>query len=160
MKQLTLVLTIFIGLITSPSLIHSANTLSVHTLFIYKLDGTKHCVPYAGVSVDAMALELSGAGIKVISSRKGYDGREGIAICGEPTGQINIYEIISSDLALALSMGFKQLPENWLRKDSGEGTRPNHSLQSDRAKISVGFQNRIPKVKHQPLLSPAAELGR
>ena len=112
MKQLTLILILLIGPTTSPSLIHSASTLSVHTLFIYKFDGTKHCVPYAGVSVNAMALELSGAGIEVFSSRKGYDGREGIAICGEPTGQINIYEILSSDLASALSMGFKQLPEN------------------------------------------------
>ena len=131
MKQATLILKIFVVLITSPLLIHSARTTSVRTVFIFKLDGTKHCEPYAGVSVDAMALELSGAGVEVFSSRKGYDGREGIAICGEPTGQINIYEILSSDLALALSMDFKQLPENWLRKDSGEGTRPNHSLQTD-----------------------------
>jgi hypothetical protein len=130
MKQLTLISTIFIGLLSTPLLIHSAGTTSVHTLFIFKLDGTKHCVPYVGVSVDAMALELSDAGVEVFSSRKGYDGREGIAICGEPTGQINIYEILSSDLASALSMGFKQLPENWLKKDSGQETRPNHSLQS------------------------------
>jgi hypothetical protein len=128
MKQVTLILAIFIGLLTSPLLIHSAGTPSVRTLFVYKLDGTKHCEPYAGVSLDSMALELAGAGIEVFSSRKGYDGSEGIAICSEPTGQINIYEILSSDLAAALSMGFKQLPENWLRQDSGEGTRPNHSL--------------------------------
>ena len=131
MKQTTLILAIFVGLLTSPLLIHSAGTTSVRTVFVFKLDGTKHCEPYAGVSLDAMALELRDAGIEVFSSRKGYDGHEGIAICGEPTGQINIYEILSSDLALALSMDFKQLPENWLRKDSGEGTRPNHSLQTD-----------------------------
>jgi hypothetical protein len=122
MKQLALILTIFIGLLASPSLGYSADALSARTLFIYKLDGTKHCMPRSGVSVDAMALELSGAGIKVLSSRKGYDGREGIAICGEPTGRINIYEILSSDLASALSKGFKRLPENRLRKDYREGT--------------------------------------
>jgi hypothetical protein len=131
MKQATLILVIFIGLLTSPLLIHSADTLPVRTLLIYKLDGTKHCEPYAGVSLDVMALELSGAGIGVFSSRKGYDGREGIAACGALTGQINIYEILSSDLSSALSLGFKQLPDNWLRKDSGEGTRSNNSLQSD-----------------------------
>ena len=137
MKKATLILAIFIGLLTSPWLIHSAGAPSVRTLFVYKLDGTKHCEPYAGVSVDLMALELAGAGIEVFSSRKGYDGREGIAICGEPTGQVNIYEILSSDLAAALSMSFKQLPENWLRQDSGEGTRPNHSLQPDGANSSI-----------------------
>ena len=115
MKQTTLILAIFVGLLTSPLLIHSAGTTSVRTVFVFKLDGTKHCEPYSGVSVESMALELVDAGLQVFSSRKGYDGREGIAICGEPTGQINIYEILSSDLASALSMGFKQLPENWLR---------------------------------------------
>lgn len=84
----------------------------MHMLFVYKLDGTKHCEPHAGVSLDSMALEFTDAGIEVFSSRKGHDGREGIALCGAPTGQINIYEILSADLTSALSMGFKQLPEN------------------------------------------------
>jgi hypothetical protein len=78
-----------------------------------------------------MELELKTAGIKVFSRRKGYDGREGIAICGSPTGQINIYEIASGDLSAAVSLGFKQLSENWLRQDSGKRRRPNHSLQTD-----------------------------
>ena len=131
MKHVICILATCLGFLCYPLLMHSASTSSVRTVFVFKLDGTKHCEPYAGVSLDAMALELRDAGIEVFSSRKGYDGHEGIAICGEPTGQINIYEILSSDLALALSMDFKQLPENWLRKDSGEGTRPNHSLQTD-----------------------------
>jgi hypothetical protein len=139
MKHAILILATCLGFLISPLIVHSAGTSSNRTLFVFKLDGTKHCEPYTGVNLDAMALELSGAGIEVFSSRKGYDGREGIAICGEPTGQINIYEIPSSDLASALSMGFKQLPENWLKKDSEEGTRPNHSLQADRANSSVGF---------------------
>ena len=90
---------------------------SEHTLFVFKLDGTKHCDSNTGVNIDAMALELSNAGIDVISSRKGYDGREGIAICGEPTGQINIFEIFSVDLASALGKGFKRLPNRWINKD-------------------------------------------
>lgn len=68
-----------------------------------------------------MALELADAGVEVFASHKGYDGREGIAICGEPTGQINIYKILSSDLTSALNLGFKKLPESWIRHDSGDG---------------------------------------
>jgi hypothetical protein len=131
MKHVIWILATCLGFLCYPLLMHSASTSSVRTVFVFKLDGTKHCEPYAGESVESMALELVDAGVEVFSSRKGYDGREGIAICGEPTGQINIYEILSLDLASALSMGFKQLPENWLRKDSVKATRPNHSLQSD-----------------------------
>jgi len=43
--------------------------------------------------------------------------REGIAVFGAPTGQINIYEIAPSDLSIALKLGFKPLPENWNRTD-------------------------------------------
>ena len=125
MKHASLILATCLGLLPCPLLIHSAGTSSTRTLFVFKLDGTKHCEPYAGVSLDSMALELGAAGIEVLSRRKGYDGREGIAVCGEPTGQINIYEISSSDLSAALSLGFKQLPENWIRRDSGNGRRPN-----------------------------------
>ena len=87
------------------------------TLFVYKLDGTMHCEHAMGVSLDSMEHELTTAGIKVFSRRKSYDGREGVAVCGAPTGQINVYEIASSDVPKALSLGFKQLPDNWIRKD-------------------------------------------
>ena len=127
-----MILATCLGFLTYPLSIHSTGTPSVQTLFVFKLDGTKHCESYAGVSLDSMALELAGAGIEVFSRRKGYDGREGIAVCGAPTGQINIYEIAPSDLSAALSLGFKQLPKNWIRPDSGNGGRPN-PLQSDAA---------------------------
>ena len=102
------------------------------TIFVFKLDGSKHCEPYTGVDLDSMELRLTAAGIKVFSRQRGYDGREGIAICGAPTGQINIYEIAYSDLSAALSLSFKQLPKNWIRQDSGNRKRANHS-QADRA---------------------------
>ena len=87
------------------------------TLFVFKLDGTNHCEDAKGVSLASMDQELMTAGIKVFSRRKGYDGREGIAVCGAPTGQINVYEIASSDVHAAQGLGFRKLPENWIRKD-------------------------------------------
>lgn len=121
MKHASLILATFLGFLGYPLLIHSASIPSERTLFVFKLDGTKHCEPYTGVSVDSMALELAGAGIEVYSGHKGYDGREGIAVCGAPTGQINIYEIAYSDLSAALSLGFKPLPENWIKQDTWNG---------------------------------------
>ena len=82
MKLSTLILATCLGFLIYPLPIHSADTQSLRTCFVYKPDGTRHCESHAGVSLDAMALELAGAGISVFSTRKGYDGREGIAICG------------------------------------------------------------------------------
>ena len=131
MKLATLILATLLGVFSYPLMVHSDGNPSVRTIFVFKLDGTNHCEPCAGLDLDSMELELQAAGIEVFSRRKGYDGREGIAICGAPTGQINIYEIASGDLSAALSLGFKQLFENWLRQDSGKGRRPNYSLQTD-----------------------------
>ena len=112
MKLAILILTTWLGLLSYPSWIHSDGNPSMRTIFVFKLDGTNHCELFAGVDLDSMKLELTTAGIKVSSRKKSYEGREGIAICGAPTGQINIYEIAFSDLSAALSLGFKQLPKN------------------------------------------------
>jgi hypothetical protein len=111
MKHPLLISAACLGFLIYPQLVNPAGTTSVETLFVFKLDGTKHCEPHSGIDLNSMALELAGAGIEIFSKRKGYDGREGIAVCGAPTGQINIYEIAASDLASALSLGFKQLRE-------------------------------------------------
>ncbi len=112
MTRLTYILALCLGLLNSPYCVQAAGTSSDPTVFVYKLDGTRHCMPDTEASTDEIALELSAAGMAILSSRKGYDGREGVALCGEPTGQINIYEISGSDLGAALGMGFTQLPEN------------------------------------------------
>ena len=59
-----------------------------------------------------MKHQLTNAGIDVLSMQKGFDGREGIAVCGSPTGQINIYEISAPNLKAAQKIGFKRLPES------------------------------------------------
>ena len=112
MKYAALILAMCFGFICHPFSIQSADIPLYSALFVYKLDGTKHCESSAGISLDSMAHELAGGGIEVLSSQKGFDGREGIAFCGTPTGQINIYEIPSSDLKAALRLGFKKLPQN------------------------------------------------
>lgn len=86
----------------------------VETVLVYKPDGTLHCEATEGVSLDAMAEELVQSGISVHARRKSHDGREGIAVCGSPTGGINVYEIAASDLPRALELGFRRLDPAWL----------------------------------------------
>ena len=78
--------------------------------YVFKSDGSKQCESDSGVDLATMSKELITVGIKVYSQKKGHDGREGIALCGAPTGQINIYEIVSDDLAQAVKKGFEKLP--------------------------------------------------
>ena len=106
-----------LGFLCYPLGVYADGASPTRTLFVFKLDGTNHCEDAKGVSLDSMEQELTTAEIKVFSRRKGYDGREGIAVCGSPTGQINVYEIASSDVSAALGLGFRQLPENWIRED-------------------------------------------
>ena len=84
----------------------------MNSLFVYHLNGTKHCEPDSGIGSATMGQQLTNAGIKIISMHKGFDGREGIAVCGSPTGEINIQEIPTSNLSVALRIGFKRLVGN------------------------------------------------
>lgn len=78
-------------------------------VYVYKADGTRHCDAAPGTPLDAMAQELARADVRVFAQRKAHDGREGIAICGNPTGSINVYEIAGSDLAKAFQLDFQLL---------------------------------------------------
>ena len=117
MKCVNFILLTFLGFLSYSVLIYAGGNSAASTLFVFRPDGTIQCDKSPGVALDSMEQELRSVGIKVFSSRKGYDGREGIALCGASTGQINVYEISSSDVSGALRLGFKQLPENWIRKD-------------------------------------------
>ncbi len=112
MKQARLIIVILFLIINLPILVHAGDVLPGDSLFVYKLDGTNHCETGTGIDLVAMEHELTDAGITIISMRKGFDGREGIAVCGSPTGQINIYEISAPNLIMAQNIGFKRLPES------------------------------------------------
>ena len=117
MRLINFILIISLGFFIYPVVIHADDISSSSTVFVFKLDGTVHCENSKGITLDSMEQKLTSAGIRVFSRRKGYDGREGIALCGTPTGQVNIYEIASSDLSIALKLGFKPIPENWNTAD-------------------------------------------
>ena len=61
----------------------------------------------APVSLETMAEELKG--LKVISQVKKSDGKMYAMVCGGPTGKINVYEILATDLVKAEGAGFKEL---------------------------------------------------
>lgn len=77
---------------------------------VYKYDGSTQC-ENAGIGLDVMAQKLVGAGIEVNCSQKGHDGLGRPAVCGESTGNLNVYEIDASKLADAEALGFAPVTE-------------------------------------------------
>jgi hypothetical protein len=53
-----------------------------------------------------MSLELTNAGIVVLSYACGVDGLARPAVCGAPDGAINIFEVPESQASNALSLSF------------------------------------------------------
>lgn len=81
---------------------------SATSIKVYKYDGSVQC-GYTGVELDAMALELTNAGIDVVCLQKGHDGLMRAAVCGAATGKLNIYTINKKHLPEAEALGFKSV---------------------------------------------------
>ena len=110
MKRATLLLAICFIFVAYPSALYADANQTVSSVYVYKLAGTMQCETDPGIQLVTMEQDLISAGVKVISRRKRFDGREGVALCGAPTGEINIYEITSSDLPVAIGQDFMKLP--------------------------------------------------
>ncbi len=76
---------------------------------IYKPDGSQQCGTSPKTDVKQMQKELGL--IQVFSAENKHDGLMRIQMCGHPTGNCNVFEILSSDLDAALKLGFKK----WIR---------------------------------------------
>jgi hypothetical protein len=83
---------------------------NLKTVKVFKLDGSLQCNQGSPISLETMKSELSG--VKIITSEKRNDGMMRIQVCGQPTGQCNIFEIAESDLEAAKAKGFKIWKQN------------------------------------------------
>lgn len=77
---------------------------------VYKPDGSVQCEPGTGTSVAEMAKQLGD--IKVYSSENKHDGLIRIQVCGQATGNCNVFEINEADFAKASILGFKKWKSN------------------------------------------------
>lgn len=79
------------------------------TAVVYKYDGTLMCGEGKEIKLDEMAKDFARAGISIVSQKKATDGLMHIQLCGSISGNVNAYEIASSDLQKALDLGFSYL---------------------------------------------------
>lgn len=77
------------------------------TVEVFRADGSLQCEPDSGTPPEVMAAQLTAAGIAVQGSRIGHDGLMRTAVCGAPTGRLNIFRIGGEDLATARTLGFE-----------------------------------------------------
>lgn len=81
------------------------------TIRVYRADGSRQCEPDSGAPPTAGQRTLAAAGIPVLGSGCGHDGRVRIALCGVETGLIHLYDIPANRLEEALALGFRPLSE-------------------------------------------------
>jgi hypothetical protein len=87
----------------------SNSAKDLDSVWISRPDGGQSCSPKSGQALDAVAQELKSAGIAVIESRKGNDGKMRAQMCGVATGGFNSYKISKGDLGKAQALGFQKL---------------------------------------------------
>lgn len=82
----------------------------IKKLKVYKPDGSIQCEQGSGKPAAEMAKELGD--IKIFNTENKHDGLIRIQVCGQPTGQCNVYEISESDYPKAEKLGFKKWKGN------------------------------------------------
>jgi hypothetical protein len=79
--------------------------LNMKKIKVAKEDGTLQCSRGKLIALADMQKDLKE--ITVFSSSNQNDGMMRIQVCGSPTGNYNVYEILEADLEKAKSFGFK-----------------------------------------------------
>ena len=79
------------------------------TVEVFRHDGSRQSEAGSGIDLKEMANQLKSADIRILSSRKGSDGRMYPMVCGGATGVINIYMISEHQLQAAQDLGFSLL---------------------------------------------------
>ncbi len=121
----------------------SAKSALPETVWVMALDGSLSCGEAAGKSVEKGAAPLRAAGIQPLASLKRHDGMMRPAVCGTPTGMVNLYRIERRSLDAALAAGFAEAPAGLAEDGSsaggaGAGGRSGEGGKSSRPKMKLG----------------------
>lgn len=87
-----------------------SEAISHERVFVFKPDGSLQCGMGQAIDMERMKDQLGD--IEVFSSDNRHDGLMRAQVCGQATGQVNIYEIRKSDQPKAESLGFKLFERN------------------------------------------------
>lgn len=79
-------------------------------VWVARNDGGKSCGEKAPQTEEEAATELKQAGVRVLGSGKGRDGKLHAQMCGMPTGDTLRFRIPAGDVPKALALGFQAEP--------------------------------------------------
>ena len=94
--------------LASASCVNANPTSPQTSVRVFKTTGSVQCAE-VGSDLATFARQLEEAGLKVISSACGSDGRMRAAMCGAPDGRLAIFEVSSADAQLSAKLGFSPL---------------------------------------------------
>ena len=90
--------------------------------WVQRPDGSLKCKPDTARSLEVDAKELELKNIKIYNQKKTTDHKMHAQLCGLPTGAVNAFQIRRSNLPLAVSAGFGDMPAKFVTSGSqGEG---------------------------------------
>ena len=90
------------------SCVSASPTPSQTTVRVFKSTGSVQCAE-GGTDLSTFARQLEQAGLKVLSSACGSDGRMRAAMCGAADGRVAIFELSSADAQASSQLGFAPL---------------------------------------------------
>ena len=99
---------ILLGVISSLAACGGGGDATISAVSVYKYAGSVQCTG-GGNSLSEMGSQLTAAGIPVISSTCGTDGKVYAAVCGGSDGRIGIFEIAEHHSQAASAVGFASL---------------------------------------------------
>ena len=94
--------------LASASCVSANSPSSQTTVRVFKSTGSVQCAE-GGTDLSTFARQLEAAGLKVISSACGSDGRMRAAMCGAPDGRVAIFELSNADAQSSSKLGFAPL---------------------------------------------------
>ncbi len=92
----------------------SIDTSITEKIWVMSSDGKKSCSPLETESLDRGMQELKIAQVEVFESKKATDGNMHAQGCGMPSGSVNAYLILRSDLPKVLALRkYKEAPKTF-----------------------------------------------
>lgn len=93
--------------------LESGSEQNANSVWVLRPDGSQSCGMKAGQTTEEAGEELKKAGVQLLDSMKGTDGKMHAMMCGMPEGKVNAYLIPEKDLLKAESLGFKRAPSGF-----------------------------------------------
>lgn len=104
----SLLCVLFFSFFANNTFAMSASRSEEKKVWVVQADGSLQCQPESGIRIEQASDPLLKNQIQIFDKQKKNDNKTRIMLCGTPTGRMNAFLILESDLEKAKSLGFVQ----------------------------------------------------